>query len=312
MRVATLCLTSCSGCHINILDLQDKLLSILETNDLVFSPILMDVKEPQECDLAIIEGAIRNQEDEERVRKLRAKAKLLVAMGSCAVFGGIAGLGNACQNDELLKPKYATSHDTLRYPRLIPRVQPVASLVDVDYHIPGCPPPLQVVEEFLDALLTGQSPQVNDLPVCAECGRVVRGELPAEVKRTYETPVIPDECLLQQGFMCLGSVTRGGCDAPCTKAGMPCMGCRGPAHLVLSNASHGIYEDWIKRRCHYTKLPAKDLEHHLENVMHTLYAYTFAAPFMRLKRTERVAEFVYRVNWDEESLDTESSAREES
>lgn len=82
MRLATLCLASCSGCHINLLSLQDEFLDLLAANDLVFSPILMDVKEPQACDLALIEGAVRTEEDAEKLRALRAKAQLLVAMGS--------------------------------------------------------------------------------------------------------------------------------------------------------------------------------------------------------------------------------------
>ena len=139
-----------------------------------------------------------------------------------------------------------------------------------------------------------------DLPVCAECGRTVRGEIPLEIKRTYQDPVAPDECLLQQGFMCLGSVTRAGCEAPCTKAGTPCLGCRGPAHRLMVDASHGIFEDWVRRRCHYTKLSPKEVERSLDHLKHTLYLYTLASPFMRMKRSERVAELVYRVNWDRE------------
>ena len=112
MRLATLCLASCSGCHINLLSLQDEFLDLLAANDLVFSPILMDVKEPQACDLALIEGAVRTEEDAEKLRALRAKAQLLVAMGSCAVYGGIVGLGNAYENHELLKPAYENHPET--------------------------------------------------------------------------------------------------------------------------------------------------------------------------------------------------------
>ena len=78
MKLATLCLTSCSGCHINLLDLHEALLDLLASNELVYSPVLADMKEPQECDLALVEGSVRNREDVKRIKALRASARILV------------------------------------------------------------------------------------------------------------------------------------------------------------------------------------------------------------------------------------------
>ena len=176
MKLATLCLTSCSGCHINLLDLHEALLDLLASNELVYSPVLADMKEPQECDLALVEGAIRNQEDVKRIKALRARAKILVSMGTCAVFGGVAGLGNSHSTDELIEEAYPDTQDREHSPVLLPRVFPIDSVVPIDYYLPGCPPPIEVISDFLADLISGKPPRGNDLPVCAECGRLVTAE----------------------------------------------------------------------------------------------------------------------------------------
>ncbi len=309
MKLATLCLTSCSGCHINLLDLHEKFLDLLISNELVFSPLLADMKDFTECDVALVEGSIRNLEDVNRIKTLRTRAKVLVSLGTCAVFGGVAGLGNAHAAIELLEEAYPTTNKNGRSPRLLPRVFPIDSVVTVEYYIPGCPPPIEVVSDFLDDLISGKIPKGNDLPVCAECGRLVTTEIPKEIRRIYNHTVHPTECLLQQGFICLGSVTRAGCSALCTKAGVPCMGCRGPSQRLIEEASHGIYEDLVKRRCHYTQLPIKEVERQLEPFRHSLYTYTLAAPFMRTKKSEQVTDWIYRVNWDSERPDEAFSTK---
>lgn len=299
IKLSTLCLASCSGCHINLLHLHDKFLDLLSSTQLVFSPLLMDMKEPQECDIAIVEGGIRNEEDLERIKNLRAKTGTLIAMGTCAVYGGVAGLGNSFSHREILQAVYPAP-SLEKNPRLISRMLPIDKAVVVNYYIPGCPPPHELVGMFFDTILKGESPQTNDLPVCAECSRLVKGDFSPEMKRTYETKVDPEECLLQQGFVCMGSVTRAGCSAVCTTSGTPCIGCRGPTHRLLLEATHGIFEDWVRRRCHYLGLSEKEVEKHLKNIKHNFYTFTLSVPFMRQRKTERVAELLYRINWDKE------------
>ncbi|MBN1317625.1 MAG: hypothetical protein JXA42_19230 [Anaerolineales bacterium] len=301
MRIATLCLSSCSGCHVNLLDLQEQFLELLNSTELVFSPLFKDVKEPQPCDLGLVEGAVRNREDVEKLLGFRKKSELLVSMGSCAVYGGIVGLGSAYSNRDVLETAYPASFEDRRNPGLAPRVLPVDSIVPVDFYLPGCPPPVPVIESVLGALLEDGSPTVNEMPVCAECDRIARGQMPPEIKRTFRDTPNPDECLLQQGFLCLGSVTRAGCDAPCPKAGLPCMGCRGPAHRLLVEPAHGIHQDWVKRWRHFTDLTAEEAEKRFIELKRVLYGFTLSSPILREKRTERAAELLNRVNWDRES-----------
>lgn len=301
MRLATLCLTSCSGCHIALLHHETQMVDLLASGKIVYSPLLMDVKEPPECDVALVEGCIRNQEDEEKIKRLREKSRALISLGTCAVYGGIAGLGNAYSREELVRTRY-TNPPT--QPALEPRVLPIDAVVNVDWYVPGCPPPPHVLEMLLDGFIKGTRPTITDLPVCAECPRIVRGEFSREVKRTYENKIDPEECLLQQGFVCLGSVTRAGCQAVCTEAGSPCIGCRGPTQRLLLEASHGVFEDWVKRRCHYLHIRGKDAQQHLTNLKHCLYLFTLSAPFMRRRKSERTAELIYRVNVDETNATT--------
>lgn len=300
MKISTLCLSSCTGCHVALLHLGDKFLDILAAAELVYSPLLMDGKRPAKCDVAFVEGALRNDEDVERVKALRDAAKTLVALGTCANYGGIAGLGNAASRGDTMTHVYpATPRGHM--PGLLPRVAPVDSIVDVDYYVPGCPPPPEVVANFLGSLLKGEKPEGTDLPVCAECPRKVKGDFSPDIKRSYETRPDPDECLLQQGFVCLGSVTRAGCGAPCTAAGAPCMGCRGPTNRLMLDPTHGVYEDWLRHRCHYLEIPESEAAAHLHNIRHTLYAFTLSSPMMRRKKSEHVANETYRVNWDREA-----------
>lgn len=300
MKLATLCLTSCSGCHINLLHLHDKFIDILSTVDMVYSPLLMDIKEPQDCDIAIIEGAIRNEEDVKKVRDMREKAGTIIAMGTCANFGGIAGLGNSYHISDVLEKTYEGSDNT-RKPAFQPRTQSIDDVIEVDYYIPGCPPPPEVLSHFFDTFLSGDEPEVNDLPVCAECSRVVRTDFSPEIRRSYEMEVDDEECLLQQGFICLGSVTRAGCGALCTSNGAPCLGCRGPTERIMLEPAHGIFEDLIERRCHYLDISIEESEEQIRPYLKTLYNFNLGSKFMREKKTERVAELTYRINLDEET-----------
>jgi F420-non-reducing hydrogenase small subunit len=301
MKLATLCLTSCTGCHINLLHLHEKFIDILGKVDLVFSPVLVDVKEIQACDVAIIEGSVRNREDYKKLHALREKSRLLISMGTCANYGGITGLGNSYSVSDLLQKTYNSKENT-RNPGFQPRTLLVDDVVKVDYYIPGCPPPPEVLSQFFDALFLGKEPPVNLLPVCAECNRSIKGEFSSTIKRTYEEEVDDEECLLQQGFTCLGSVTRAGCGALCTSNGAACLGCRGPTQRMMLEPSHGIFRDLADRRCHYLGISLDESEKQMRPFLKSFYNFSLGSTFLRKKRSERVAEQTYRVNLDKETF----------
>jgi F420-non-reducing hydrogenase small subunit len=210
----------------------------------------------QELDLTIFSGAVRNSENEKMARLLRRKSKLLVAFGSCAHLGGIPGLANLFELEEILATAYlnnpsiepgnvtvpgphsqAGGHD-LEIPRLYPRVYKLDRIVEVDYSVPGCPPAPAQVKAVLLAVASGSLPArhsvvgASDRAVCDECGRHKSEKMVKQFYRPWQIIQKPEECLLEQGIPCAGSATRGGCGVRCPGSGMPCRGCYGPLPSV--------------------------------------------------------------------------------
>jgi len=235
LRIATLGLTGCSGCHVALVSLHEKLLELLKNAELVHSYILTDEKEiPENIDLGIVEGSVRTTHNEEKVKELRDKTKILVALGSCSCFGGVQGLGNVYNVETLLTKVYKQTVTTVE--GLIPtkdlpevfKVKPVTEVVKVDYMIPGCPPEVESIAEVLTAIVQGKTPTLPAKNVCDECPRERRNIPPKELKRLHTGNPDPKICLLEQGYLCMGPATRSGCGAKCPKANMPCEGCYGP------------------------------------------------------------------------------------
>lgn len=296
MKFSTIALSSCSGCHIALVNLGVDLLWILANGELSFSPVLTDAKKISECDVALIEGSVRNNEDLEKLCEMRAKSKTLIALGTCAAFGGVPGLGAAYSTLDLIARAYAEEFAPQDMPVLEDRVLPIDHYVQVDYYLPGCPPPQSILKTTLEKLIAGEKPPRVDLPVCAECRRVVTQQAQVEIKRTVNTIPEPEICLLSQGYVCMGSVSRAGCNAPCTRAGVPCMGCRGPIDRVFTERTHGILHDLTRRISHYTGKSEKEIEKKMPDMLHTLYTFTLAVPEMRRKDSENVRNLIHRIH----------------
>lgn len=252
VKIATTWLGGCSGCHISLLDLHEELLNLLENVELVHCPVLMDVKEiPDGVEVALIEGGIRNEENLEIAKEMRERAKIVIAFGTCAAFGGVPGLGNLYSNDELLDKAYKTTITTKNddgiipneeVPELVSRVKPLSEVIEVDYFIPGCPPNPEMIAEIVTTLLEGKEPELPKKNLCDECTRKKSDEGVAieTIKRNYEGNPDPEKCLLEQGYICLGIATRGGCGAPCPRSGVPCSGCSGPTDAVVDQGAKMI------------------------------------------------------------------------
>jgi NAD-reducing hydrogenase small subunit len=161
LKLATCWLDGCSGCHMSILDMDERLLQIAELVDIVYSPIV-DAKEfPDEVDIALVEGAVASVDDEKKIKKIRAHSKLLVAMGDCAVAGNVPSMRNPIGPEAILDRAFvenATIQPQIPcvvVPRLLRVVRPIHEFVKVDVFLPGCPPSANTFHTALTALVTG-------------------------------------------------------------------------------------------------------------------------------------------------------------
>lgn len=159
IRMATAWLTGCAGCHMALLDLDERLLELLEKVEFVASPI-MDVKESPECDVTLVEGGVGTSADLHKLRILRRRSRVLVAIGDCAAMAGIPTLRNSRPCRETLERAYLETESSatlvlpeLDLPELLPEVRPIQSYVAVDAWVPGCPPRVEALWEALQGLL---------------------------------------------------------------------------------------------------------------------------------------------------------------
>jgi NAD-reducing hydrogenase small subunit len=167
LRLATVWLGGCSGCHMSFLDLDEWLIDLASMADIVFTPV-MDVKEyPEDVDVVLVEGAVANVDNFEFIQKVRERTKVLISFGDCAVTGNVTALRNPLGGARsVLERSYlelADLHPRIPdeagiVPALLDRVQPVHAVVPVDYYMPGCPPPADRIRAVLEAVLAGKAP----------------------------------------------------------------------------------------------------------------------------------------------------------
>lgn len=165
VRVATIWLSGCSGCHMSFLDQDEFLMDLAELMRFVYSP-LVDVKQfPEEVDITIVEGAVGDREQLELLRLARSRTGKLIALGDCAVHGNVTSLRNALREGDraVLERAYLELADTApqvpsEVPCLLEKALPLHEVVEVDHFIPGCPPPASLITYVLTELLAGREP----------------------------------------------------------------------------------------------------------------------------------------------------------
>jgi F420-non-reducing hydrogenase small subunit len=262
--------SSCGGCEIAVLDIHEKILDVAAAFDIVFWPVALDFKyddvramEDKSIDLCLFNGAIRNSENEEIAHLLRAKSKALVAFGSCALEGGIPGLANLTTKKDIWRYVYTESPSTvvhdggvfpevqttmqdggIEIPDMWNTVKSLDQVIDVEYYIPGCPPQPEQIWTVIEYILSGKPlpPKgtvlgAGDKTCCDECARERKEKKLKKFYRPFEIETDPQQCLLDQGVICMGPATRSGCGALCTKANMPCRGCYGPPPNVTDQGA---------------------------------------------------------------------------
>ncbi|MCD4735969.1 MAG: F420-nonreducing hydrogenase [Bacteroidales bacterium] len=261
LKMAIYWAAACGGCCVSVLDVHEKLFVITEKADLVFWPIALDIKYKDVeampngfIDVTLFNGAIRNSENEYMALLMREKSKILVAYGSCAHMGGIPGLGNFHNRDEIFERVYETTESTINPEKTKPQpiyevpegklhipvffddVKPLDKVVCVDYYLPGCPPQTERLVEVFMAIATGaELPSKKsvvgayDKTQCDECERKKTDN--KKIKQFFRPMEVEDDgetCFLEQGVICMGPATRGGCGTRCIKGNAPCRGCYGP------------------------------------------------------------------------------------
>jgi NAD-reducing hydrogenase small subunit len=167
LRLATVWLAGCSGCHMSFLDLDEWLVELAARADVVYSP-LVDAKEfPEGVDVALVEGAVANEENRAMAHTVRARSRLVVSFGDCAVTGNVTALRNPLGGaDAVLRRSYRelptlnAAVPTGVVPALLDRVEPLHAVIPVDLYLPGCPPPADRIRAVLDALTRGQAPSL--------------------------------------------------------------------------------------------------------------------------------------------------------
>ncbi len=258
VRLAQEWFTICGGCEVTILDVGEPLLDILPKLEIVHMPVLMDHKvygqtgekteiEIPEADVGIITGGIRNEEHRRLAQEMRKKSKTLIAMGSCACYGGVPALANLSTVEEILQKVYRESVSTESngipsedIPPMTDRVYAIHEFVPVDVKLPGCPTTPEIFVEALTALLEGKPFTLSGKSVCDECPFIREKKAVSTLKRPLEPidfkvgeAMNTVRCVMEQGFLCLGPATKAGCGGHegtprCIRAYMPCRGCFGP------------------------------------------------------------------------------------
>ena len=168
LRVATSSLAGCFGCHMSLLDVDERLIDLLELIELDASP-LTDLKHPGACDLGIIEGGLCNAENVHVLREFRRQCKILVAIGACAINGGLPAQRNWIDVRDCLQTVYLTGLGVERgfipndpeLPLPLKQVHPLHDVVKIDYFLPGCPPSAEAIWQFLNDLIAGRTPRLE-------------------------------------------------------------------------------------------------------------------------------------------------------
>lgn len=169
VKIATVWLDGCSGCHMSFLDMDERLLELAGAIELVYSP-LVDFKDfPPDVDVTLVEGAVSSEEDLHKIQHIRAHTRLLVSLGDCAITGNVPSMRNTFGPQAILERAYLEEGlldpviPTQVVPPLLVTVRPVHTVVPVDVYIPGCPPPANVIYEAVVALVEGRTPDLHGL-----------------------------------------------------------------------------------------------------------------------------------------------------
>ena len=318
LKLAFYWAASCGGCEIAVLDINEKILDVVSIADIVFWPVAIDVKykdveamPDKYIDVCFFNGSVRSEEQEHMAKLLRRKSKTLVAFGSCAQEGCIPGLANLHDRKEIFdkvylesksisnpesvvpKTKSEVKEGALKLPEFYDTVKTLDQTVDVDYYLPGCPPPVKLILNAVEAIKKNELPPKGSVlaplkSVCDECPRKKDNKRISKIYRVHEKVPEPEKCLLEQGIICIGPATRSGCGAQCLTVDMPCTGCGGPcpnspeqgAAMISALASILGLE---AEQENYSPEDVEKLMSQIKDPIGTFYMYSLPSSILRRK-----------------------------
>ncbi len=217
-KIVILSLTSCSGCISTLISL-DIFPQFLERVKISNFNFISDINDIDNSDIALIEGCVSEDSQIENLKEIRTQVKKVYALGTCASFGGILNLSN------------------------VKKAEPISNFIEIDGILPGCPPPSKLLGNWVLRVIENKNIDLSKKNMCGNC------PLKCEMKITFKTnisKIYPDpeeinlneegsECFLNKGILCLGPITRDGCEHRCIKFGIPCEGCMGPVSKDLTS-----------------------------------------------------------------------------
>ncbi|WP_455464051.1 NADH-quinone oxidoreductase subunit B family protein [Candidatus Hodarchaeum mangrovi] len=236
LKLGIYSLTSCYGCQLKIATLS-RILDVANSVDVrCFYMLSSDGSINESVDIAIVEGSVSTEKDLVELKEIRSNAKRLIAVGACAINGGVQSW---VHNEKSYTDLYNCVYGEAKIKYIGLKAHPIDNYVKVDFYLPGCPPEEGEIMYYLSTFLFGTWPETKDYPVCHEC-------------RVAENPCI----LIESGEPCLGSITVAGCGARCIKYNIPCVGCRGPVphnnawfdSLARAFKEKGYSEEYIYNR----------------------------------------------------------------
>ena len=193
---------------------------VLDNIDIINFPLIKEENKEEHLDISFIEGSVVQKDEIHKIKKIRKRSDIVVAIGACATYGGIPAIKDFGYEED----KELGYYPEKTYMQSV-KVSGIGKYIKVDYFLRGCPPIKSEIERFLKDILINKRPQQTNAPVCIECR--IRG----------------NPCLLQQGELCMGPVTYGGCEALCTSNSIVCYGCRGPIDDANVDALSDLFKE---------------------------------------------------------------------
>jgi sulfhydrogenase subunit delta len=225
LKLAFFDFACCEGCQLQIYNMEEEILDLLElVQPVEWREAMSD--QSDDYDVAIIEGSITRKQDEQRLKAIRENAKILIALGACATIGGVNKIKNNFEMQDVKECVYGKDAN-MKHLNTYP-TKGVNEVVKVDYMVHGCPINIKEFAYIVRSLVIGKEPKIPNYPVCVEC----------KMKENV--------CRFEYDEICLGPITRAGCDAKCPSSGMWCFGCRGFVDKPNVNAAREVMAEYGK------------------------------------------------------------------